>query len=396
MQEHRALTSGAHPPRTRHRPEFRHMMTSQVFPTPFGSFNLPPPWSTEPVDSLICALDARNVGVPEIVRRVKKQFPSLKDVAIPVQVVEKRILILDQICEIDYFKAGLGIDGREIEAGVGESGGVKHGLLIHKAHGEEWEEKGAWLIPISEGLNADRHFTSSGLAIMKSPKKAQSTESFQVRKPADPDSGASGRGARLGLSIHKNHSQQRGKPSTHERSRDLFDSVHPPIVTKPMIELHENYPTPPSPARSDVNGRPPAVEHSLRKMRSFNEDSPSRKQQYPAGIVAPKKDQLPVTAPRLSPSNTPVHISPFPKIPEHQQTVQQSSVQALPTPPSSGKKLTLKKSNLSLGRPGKGKLIQKKTPRNAEMPLPPLIHVTKPSQESTELLGNAKGRASSS
>jgi len=94
------------------------------------------------VDTLICALDARNVGIPEIVRRVKKQFPGLSNVALPTGVVENRILILDQICEVDYFKIGLGIGGREIEAGVGESGGVKHGLLIHGNHGEEWEEKG--------------------------------------------------------------------------------------------------------------------------------------------------------------------------------------------------------------------------------------------------------------
>lgn len=117
-------------------------MTSSIVPSPFGTFSLPFPWATVPVDALICALDARNVGIPEIVRRVKKQFPALAPSAIPMQAVERRILILDQIVEIDYFKHGLGLGSKSIEHGVGATKAVKHGLAIHANAGEAWERTG--------------------------------------------------------------------------------------------------------------------------------------------------------------------------------------------------------------------------------------------------------------
>lgn len=117
-------------------------MTSNVTPSPFGTFSLPFPWSTPAVDALICALDARNVGIPEIVRRVKEQFPTLANSAIPFTAVEKRLLVLDQNVELDYFKHGLGLDSRTVDTGVGESRGIRHGLAIHHDAGEEWERVG--------------------------------------------------------------------------------------------------------------------------------------------------------------------------------------------------------------------------------------------------------------
>jgi len=65
---------------------------------------LPYPWGTEAVDRLICSLDSAGVEAVEMVHMVKKQFPELGKYAILTDVLEKRIQILDQRLDIDYFK----------------------------------------------------------------------------------------------------------------------------------------------------------------------------------------------------------------------------------------------------------------------------------------------------
>lgn len=117
------ITDGFH----RQRTSSANMLTAS-----YSDFALPFPWGTPAVDTMMCTLDARNISIPEIVRRVKEEFPVLRACAIPYQAVEKRILILDQRVEVDYFKQGLGLNGRAINTGSGARRAIKHGLAIHR------------------------------------------------------------------------------------------------------------------------------------------------------------------------------------------------------------------------------------------------------------------------
>lgn len=91
----------------------------------------PRPWATPSVDRLVCALDARDLGAAEIIHRVKTQFPELQPAIITANMVDNRILILDQRVELDYFKHGLGLGARSVENGIGGTRGARHGALIH-------------------------------------------------------------------------------------------------------------------------------------------------------------------------------------------------------------------------------------------------------------------------
>lgn len=89
------------------------------------------PWATPPVDRLMCALDARDLGTPEIIRRLKTQFPSLARLVITDKMVSTRTQLLDQRVDIDYFKYGIGLGSRSIEDGIGFTRGARHGAAIH-------------------------------------------------------------------------------------------------------------------------------------------------------------------------------------------------------------------------------------------------------------------------
>jgi len=65
---------------------------------------LPIPWGTAGVDRLICNLDANNTPHVEIIQKVKKQYPELAKYAIPIEVLERRLEMLDQRTDNDYFK----------------------------------------------------------------------------------------------------------------------------------------------------------------------------------------------------------------------------------------------------------------------------------------------------
>lgn len=65
---------------------------------------LPYPWATEAVDRLICSLDSAGAEPAEMIHMVKKRFPELAKYAISAYILEKRIQILDQRLDVDYFK----------------------------------------------------------------------------------------------------------------------------------------------------------------------------------------------------------------------------------------------------------------------------------------------------
>ena len=65
---------------------------------------LPIPWGTAGVDRLICSLDATNTPHVEIIQKVKKQYPELAKYAIPTEVLGRRLEMLDQRTDNDYFK----------------------------------------------------------------------------------------------------------------------------------------------------------------------------------------------------------------------------------------------------------------------------------------------------
>jgi hypothetical protein len=73
---------------------------------------LPFPWGTAIVDRFICKLDA--VGTSDIVHQLKNRFPELSKYAIPAEVIEKRLQILDQRTDLDYFKIDMAEHAPEV------------------------------------------------------------------------------------------------------------------------------------------------------------------------------------------------------------------------------------------------------------------------------------------
>ncbi|KAK4920132.1 hypothetical protein LTR28_012929, partial [Elasticomyces elasticus] len=66
----------------------------------------PSAWS--PVhDRAICVLDARDYTLTATVTKLRRAFPELHGVTLTPVMVEKRLRILDQIVEIDYWRMGL-------------------------------------------------------------------------------------------------------------------------------------------------------------------------------------------------------------------------------------------------------------------------------------------------
>lgn len=107
------------------------------------STTLSSPWATEPVDRLICALDAQNLSPIAIVTRLKREYPEFKYTIISTDMIERRLRTLDQHVCIDYFKSGLSTQDSLIANGLEASRGVKHGRAIHRGHGETWDQEPA-------------------------------------------------------------------------------------------------------------------------------------------------------------------------------------------------------------------------------------------------------------
>ncbi|KAF2722113.1 hypothetical protein K431DRAFT_284314 [Polychaeton citri CBS 116435] len=76
--------------------------------------SLPSVWSSAH-DRAICVLDARNYSLSAIVIKMRRTFPELEGVTLTPAMVDKRLRILDQRVELDYWAVGL--------RGQGGSGG---------------------------------------------------------------------------------------------------------------------------------------------------------------------------------------------------------------------------------------------------------------------------------
>ncbi|GAB1726487.1 hypothetical protein NU195Hw_g2413t1 [Hortaea werneckii] len=70
---------------------------------------LPTGW-THHHDRAICVLDAKGYSLPTIVNHLRKSFPrDLRGSVLTPAMVDKRLRVLDQDVEIDYWRVGLGL-----------------------------------------------------------------------------------------------------------------------------------------------------------------------------------------------------------------------------------------------------------------------------------------------
>ncbi|KAI7621394.1 hypothetical protein KC343_g8038 [Hortaea werneckii] len=70
---------------------------------------LPTGW-TQHHDRAICVLDAKGYSLPTIVNHLRKSFPrDLRGSVLTPAMVDKRLRVLDQDVEIDYWRVGLGL-----------------------------------------------------------------------------------------------------------------------------------------------------------------------------------------------------------------------------------------------------------------------------------------------
>ena len=67
---------------------------------------LPPTW-TKTHDRAICVLDARNYTLLQSIKKLRRAFPELVGMVLTTTMVDKRLRVLDQNIEIEYFKVGL-------------------------------------------------------------------------------------------------------------------------------------------------------------------------------------------------------------------------------------------------------------------------------------------------
>lgn len=64
----------------------------------------PHPWGSPPVDRFICALDACDLDPADAIQQIKLQFPKLANCIITENILVRRLMVLDQRLDIDYFK----------------------------------------------------------------------------------------------------------------------------------------------------------------------------------------------------------------------------------------------------------------------------------------------------
>ncbi|KAI7259814.1 hypothetical protein KC345_g10218, partial [Hortaea werneckii] len=77
---------------------------------------LPAAW-TQHHDRAICVLDAKGYSLPTIVNHLRKSFPrDLRGSILTPAMVDKRLRVLDQDVEIDYWRVGLGL----VRGGMGD------------------------------------------------------------------------------------------------------------------------------------------------------------------------------------------------------------------------------------------------------------------------------------
>ncbi|RMY94198.1 hypothetical protein D0861_01538 [Hortaea werneckii] len=120
--------SGSHPPLLPPIADPGHLLTTPTpgpKPHPFlvdGLEETPPlpaAW-TQQHDRAICLLDAKGHSLPTIVNHLRKSFPrDLRGSILTPAMVDKRLRVLDQDVEIDYWRVGLGL----VRGGGGIGGG---------------------------------------------------------------------------------------------------------------------------------------------------------------------------------------------------------------------------------------------------------------------------------
>ncbi|PNS13894.1 hypothetical protein CAC42_1385 [Sphaceloma murrayae] len=83
---------------------------TKPFPTPASPLietqPLPVIWTTAH-DRAICVLDARNYTTEQSIRKLRRAFPELSGCYLSTRMIERRLQVLDQNTDIDYFRVGL-------------------------------------------------------------------------------------------------------------------------------------------------------------------------------------------------------------------------------------------------------------------------------------------------
>lgn len=79
-------------------------------------------------DRAICVLDARNYGLEQSIRKLRRTFPELDGFVLTPNMIDRRLRTLDQDIECDYWKAGLDLpSGRmSIERRTRQDSVVEH------------------------------------------------------------------------------------------------------------------------------------------------------------------------------------------------------------------------------------------------------------------------------
>ncbi|GAM86125.1 hypothetical protein ANO11243_041360 [Dothideomycetidae sp. 11243] len=66
-------------------------------------------------DRAICVLDARGYNLSQSVRKLRRAFPELMGCVITPKMIDRRLLTLDQIVEIDYWRIGLEVSTQDMD-----------------------------------------------------------------------------------------------------------------------------------------------------------------------------------------------------------------------------------------------------------------------------------------
>ncbi|KAI7335990.1 hypothetical protein KC354_g17797, partial [Hortaea werneckii] len=116
---------------------------------------LPNSW-TQHHDRAICVLDAKGYPLHTIVSHLRKSFPrELRGSILTPAMVDKRLRVLDQDVEIDYWRVGLGL----VRAGGGERVvGDEDVAAATAEEGRSSQAFGSWMQEEEEGF---RHSSSA-------------------------------------------------------------------------------------------------------------------------------------------------------------------------------------------------------------------------------------------
>lgn len=68
-------------------------------------------------DRAICVLDARGYTLQQSIRKLRRAFPELIGCVVTPFMIDKRLRVLDQIPEVDYFKVGLNFSSKRSNLG---------------------------------------------------------------------------------------------------------------------------------------------------------------------------------------------------------------------------------------------------------------------------------------